>query len=110
MEQLDFSKKLRKEMTASERQLWKRLRCRQVEGLYFRRQCPIGPYIVDFVCLEKMLVVEIDGSQHMSQQDADQSRTEWLQRHGFRVLRFWNNEVLRELDAVLESIRSSLLI
>jgi very-short-patch-repair endonuclease len=74
--------------------------------LKFRRQTPIGPYIVDFVCLERELVVEIDGGQHMAtaQRAKDEERTRWLETQGFMVLRFWNDEVLNQMEAVLERI------
>ena len=70
-------------------------------GFKFRRQCPIGPYIVDFICFEKMLVLEIDGGQHALQIQKDAQRTEFLMSRGFKVMRFWNNEVLTETDLVL---------
>ena len=100
-------RQLRKNMTDAERALWFRLRSRQVEGHKFRRQHPIGPYVVDFVCLEQRLVVEVDGSQHMDNPH-DESRTRWLNAEGYKVLRFWNNEVLLETDAVLEVIQEAL--
>ena len=70
----------------------------------FRRQAPIGKYIVDFVCLEKYLVIEVDGGQHMEASLTDGERTFWLQSHGYRVIRFWNDQVLKETDAVLDEI------
>ncbi len=102
------AKTLRKEMTEAERKLWHALRGRRLLGCKFRRQQPLGPYIVDFVCLEKKLVVEVDGSQHMLQPHTDQKRTRWLQKSGYRVLRFWNNDVLEHVDAVLEKIAAEL--
>jgi len=84
--------------------LWRRLRRRQLLGRKFRRQQPLGRYIVDFVCLEARLVIEVDGSQHLEQQSYDGARRRWLERQGYRVLRFWNNEVLAETDAVVETI------
>jgi very-short-patch-repair endonuclease len=86
------------------RRLWRTLRDRQISGLKFRRQHPFGDYIVDFVCLENKLVIEVDGSQHGEQAGDDDLRTQRLQTAGFHVLRFWNNEVLQELDAVMEKI------
>lgn len=80
------------------------LRNRQIKNCKFRRQHKIGQYIVDFVCLEKQLVVELDGSQHMQQAEYDQTRTGFLQSHGFQVLRFWDNQVFQEFEAVLEQI------
>ena len=98
------AQRLRAEPTDAERALWVRLRRRQVLGHKFRRQQPVGPYIVDFVCLEKRLVVEVDGSQHIEQRSYDEARTVWLESQGYRVLRFWNNEVLKETDVVVEVI------
>jgi very-short-patch-repair endonuclease len=102
------AQRLRAEPTDAERALWFRLRRRQVLGYKFRRQQPLGPYIVDFVCLEKRLVVEVDGSQHQEQQPYDEIRTRWLESQGYRVLRFWNNEVLDTIDAVVETIAEQL--
>jgi very-short-patch-repair endonuclease len=81
---------------------------RQVDGLKFRRQHPLGSYIVDFVCLEKRLIVELDGGQHAEQVNSDTERTAWLEAHGFRVLRFWNHDVLRDTEAVKEVISKAL--
>jgi very-short-patch-repair endonuclease len=99
---------LRKHMTDAERLLWQYLRDRQLGGHKFRRQHPIGPFIVDFVCLEKKIVIEIDGSQHINNKRADNKRSDYLYNKGFRVLRFWNNQVLQEKQAVLSMILSSL--
>ena len=94
---------LRKAPTDAERALWSILRKRQAPAYRFRRQAPIGPYIVDFVCFENKLVIEVDG-QHVQQADYDSARTAWLESQGFRVMRFWNSEVLEEMDAVREAI------
>ena len=103
------ARQLRYDSTDAERHLWRRLRLRQADGLKFRRQYPIGKFIVDFVCIERGLVVEIDGGQHGSEQAIyDAERDAWLQRKGYQVLRFWNNEVLLEVESVLEVIRRSL--
>jgi len=99
-----LQRRLRKEMTDAEKALWKVLRGRQVSGLKFRRQHPFGDYILDFVCLEKKLVIEVDGGQHGEQARYDEIRTRYLQKAGFRVLRFWNSEVLQEIEAVKEQI------
>ncbi len=99
---------LRREMTDAERLLWRHLRRRQVEGLKFRRQHPLGRFIVDFVCIEAALVIEVDGGQHGERQAQDAARTAWLNRQGYRVLRFWNNEVLNDIDAVRQAIWSEL--
>jgi adenine-specific DNA-methyltransferase len=85
-----------------------RLRSRQVNGLKFRRQHSIGPYIVDFCCLEKKIVVEIDGGQHAEQAEIDQRRTNYLSKRGYRVLRYWNHDVLKSTDVVLEHILDSI--
>lgn len=95
---------LRRDMTDAERLLWRHLRRRQVEGLKFRRQHPIGCFIVDFVCIEAALVIEVDGGQHGERQEQDAARTIWLNRQGYRVLRFWNNDVLDDIDAVRQAI------
>jgi very-short-patch-repair endonuclease len=99
---------LRKNATDAERHLWRRLRDRQIEGFKFRRQHPIGSYVVDFVNLEKKVIVEVDGGQHALAQD-DKKRDEWLQMEGYTVLRFWNNQVFNNLEGVLEHIRNALL-
>ena len=102
------ARRLRTEATDAERALWARLRRRQVLGYKFRRQQVLGRYIVDFVCLEKQLVVEVDGSQHLEQQCSDEDRTQWLESQGYQVLRFWNNEVLDETGSVVEKIAEQL--
>ncbi len=84
--------------------MWRVLRNRQFEGRKFRRQAPIGSYIVDFVCYEKKLIVELDGGQHLINEDYDTERTNWLMEQGFRIIRFWNNQVLNEAVSVLDSI------
>ena len=101
-----ISRILRKHGTDVENRLWFHLKGKQVEGIKFRRQAPIGKYIVDFVAFEKRLVIELDGGQHAeAEKDNDIRRDAWLNSQGFRVLRFWNNEVLQNLEGVLESIR-----
>jgi very-short-patch-repair endonuclease len=95
---------LRKNMTDAERTLWSRIKSRRLQGFRFRRQHPVGNYIVDFVCLELKLVIELDGGQHMDQQQYDERRDSFLKAQGFTVLRFWNNKVMKEVDGVLESI------
>lgn len=93
---------LRHNSTDAERRLWHHLRNRSLGGFKFRRQVPIGPFIADFACVECKLIVEADGGQHGSAQD--DRRTAHLRSLGWRVLRFWNNEVLQQTDAVLETI------
>jgi very-short-patch-repair endonuclease len=100
---------LRKNPTEAERTLWKHLRMRQLHGHKFRRQQPLGSYIVDFVCVEKRLIVELDGGQHARQAASDAERTAWLRAQGFRVRRFWNHDVMRDIQAVEEAIRQALL-
>ena len=102
------ARELRKNPTEVERKLWKYLRLRQLGGYKFRSQQPLGSYIVDFVYLEKKLIVELDGGQHSIQINYDAKRTEWLETHGFRVLRFWNNDVLEEIEIVKELIAKEL--
>ena len=94
---------LRKRFTDAELKLWRHLRGRQIGGEKFRRQHPLGRYVVDFVCLEKKLVVEVDGGQHAAS-EYDKERTIWLESEGFRVIQFWNNEVLGDIGIVLEVI------
>jgi very-short-patch-repair endonuclease len=95
-------------MTDAEQSIWKHLRMRQIEGCKFRRQYNLGDYIVDFACLERRLIIEVDGGQHSEQAEYDTKRDEWLRQQGFRVLRFWDNDVLIETDGVLETIRNEL--
>jgi len=102
------ARRLRKHSTDAELHLWRHLRGRQIEGFKFRRQQPVGKYVVDFVNLEKKVVVELDGGQH-AVDPGDKIRDEWLRAEGYRVLRFWDNQVLSNLEGVLENIRDSLL-
>ena len=102
--QRERSRQLRATMTDAERKLWSVLRRRNVEGLRFRRQFPIGRYVADFVCLESRLVVEVDGGQHNERSDYDATRDRHLAARGFRVLRVWNSDVMGNLDGVAESI------
>ena len=83
--------------------MWRHLRGKQLEGFKFRRQEPIGRYVGDFVCYEKRILVEVDGGQHSVKKDGDRER--WLEGQGFKVLRFWNNDVLNNIQEVLEVIR-----
>ncbi|MGH6892911.1 MAG: endonuclease domain-containing protein [Dongiaceae bacterium] len=98
---------LRKTMTDAERALWRLLRERQIEGMRFRRQVPIDHYIADFTCLEARLIIEVDGGQH-SELDADRKRDAYLRSQGFRVLRFWNNDVLANREGVFRAITEAL--
>ena len=104
------ARQLRKNLTDAERLLWRKLRLWQLDGFKFRRQQPLGGYIVDFACLEKRLVIEIDGGQHAQQANYDTERDAWLREQRFVVLRFWNNDVLKNIDGVLEVIAKNLQI
>ena len=107
MDQRQFAKTLRQNMTDAEQLLWRHLRAHRLDGQKFRRQQPIGPYVVDFVHFGARLIVEADGGQHdRSEQDAIRDR--WLEGQGFRVLRFWNHDILRDPEAVLASILNAL--
>jgi len=107
--QQEFARRMRAEPTAAERVLWQRLRHDIVlVGSHFRRQVAIGPFIVDFASRRAKLVIELDGGQHDWQQVADQSRTRIIEAAGYRVLRFWNNDVLANLDGVLQQIQCAL--
>ena len=98
-----FVRHLRKEMTEPERKLWAMLKDRRFESFKFRRQVPLGRYVVDFACFEKRLIVEADGGQH-SESAHDETRDAWLRSQGFRVLRFWNSDIHHSLDVVMMTI------
>ena len=100
------AQRLRRELTDAERMLWSVLRNRQLEGAKFRRQQPIGPFVADFVCQERRLIIEADGGQH-SNSFTDGRRTAFLQSKGYRVLRFWNNDILSNLDGVAQVIAAA---
>ena len=100
---------LRSEATEVELVLWKHLRGRRLKGYKFRRQVVIGSYIVDFACLEAKLIIEADGGQHADQAVYDAKRTARLEAMGYRVMRFWNHEILGELNHVLEQIQTALI-
>jgi very-short-patch-repair endonuclease len=104
------ARRLRKNLTDAERTVWAALRSRQFGGYKFRRQQPIGLYIVDFVCFENKLIIELDGGHHdqVEQAEYDAVRTAWLEAQGYRVLRFWNNQVLAEPNAVKAAILEGL--
>jgi very-short-patch-repair endonuclease len=107
-ESTQFARTLRHNQTDTERELWHLLRRSELAGYKFRRQVPLGPYIADFVCLSARLIVELDGGQHGEQIPHDSERTKWLEAQNFLVLRFWNNQVFEEQEAVLETILSTL--
>ena len=94
-------------MTDAERRLWSLLRDRRLNGHKFRRQHPLGPYVLDFACLEHMLAVEVDGGQH-AENEHDRERTAWLEAQGWRVVRFWNNDVLSNAEGVVARLIEAL--
>lgn len=104
-----YAREMRVHMTDAEALLWKLLRNRRIANAKFRRQHPMGRYILDFYCDEKKLAIELDGSQHMDAADYDQKRDGWLRAEGVRSLRFWNNQILSETEAVLENIYMELM-
>lgn len=104
----DRARDLRKHMTDAETRLWQALRGKQLAGVKFRRQQAIGPYIVDFICLEAKLIVELDGGQHAEAVEYDGRRDAWLASEGFCLLRFWDNEVMENLEGVLMRIAENL--
>jgi very-short-patch-repair endonuclease len=112
--EIDFStrvslaRKLRRNQTGAEAKLWSRLRNKRLGGHHFYRQQPIGPYIVDFCSRSRKLIIEVDGSQHLDQKVQDDIRTAYLESLGFRVLRFWNDDVLKDIDTVLQVILNEL--
>lgn len=103
-----LARRLRKNPTDAESRLWRHLRQKQIGGYRFRRQVPLGPYVADFVCLSEKLVVEVDGGQHAARAAHDEARSSWLADNGFRVLRFWNNDVLANTEGVCEAILRAL--
>ena len=103
------ARKLRRTSTDVERKLWHRIRDKQVEDFRFRRQRPIGKYIVDFICLDAKLIIELDGGQHADSVVLDEKRTVFLESLGYQVIRFWNNEVIENMDGVLARIQEELL-
>ena len=107
----DLAKGLRAKQTDAETALWYKLCNRQLDGVKFRRQQQIGNYIVDFVCFEKRVIIEIDGGQHneASYEEKDKRRTHSLEQKGYRVLRYWDNDVLQNIEGVLEHIRMALI-
>ncbi|MCG7998209.1 MAG: endonuclease domain-containing protein [Candidatus Thiodiazotropha lotti] len=102
-----FAKRLRQNMTDAERVLWKHLRAHRLSGQKFRRQQPVGPYIVDFIHFGEKLIIECDGGQH-NQSSTDRKRDAWLSQQGFQVLRFWNHDILNNTESVLTEILSLL--
>ena len=101
---LIHAKRMRYAPTEADSTLWRQLRAGRLADYKFKRQQPVGNFIVDFVCFEQKLVVEVDGGQHADMQEWDEARTKWLQAQGFRVMRFWNHDVLQRRELVLEEI------
>ena len=110
MSHLDRAKRLRSNQTEAEQRLWYHLRAHRFIGLKFKRQKPLGRYIVDFICHERRLIIEVDGGQHAEQTDYEHERDTWLRERGYRVLRFWNHDIMRQLDGVLEQIRLAVVL
>ena len=104
----NFARRLRHDMTQAEQRLWHALRLRQMGGLKFRRQFPSAGCIADFICLEAKLVIEVDGGQHVSRQVQDDIRSASIEAAGFRILRFWNHEVLGDTEAVKSAVWQAL--
>ena len=102
-----IAKRLRKTSTDAEALLWSYLRNKQLDGLKFRRQQPIGKYVVDFVCQEKKIVIELDGGLHSKAKPRDKQRDDWLRKEGYKVLRIWNKELFEDLEAALEFISAN---
>ncbi len=102
------SRELRNNATDAERRLWAKLSARQVAGVRFNRQFPVGPFICDFVSRGAKLIVEVDGGQHADRIAADERRTAYLQSKGYRVIRFWNNDVLENIDGIIQMIERAL--
>ena len=98
------ARELRNNLTDAEHCLWQKLKRRQLKGVKFRRQQPIGHFTVDFVCFECRVIVEVDGGQHAEQLYHDEQRTRWREAQGYRVLRFWNNDVLANTEAVAQAV------
>ena len=107
-ENTEAARQLRRTLTPAEKALWEAIRDRRLEGLKFRRQQPIGPFIVDFCCVERGFAIELDGSVHDAQAEYDAGRTEHLEAYGYAVLRFSNHDVLNNINAVLDVIRTAL--
>lgn len=112
LSKIQFARQLRQNQTDVEQLLWKYLRNRRFNGVKFRRQHPIGPYIVDFASLENQLIVELDGGHHNTKEGKrkDKERIFWLEKNGYRIIRFWNNEVISDIDSVLQLIQETLTL
>ena len=108
MNNIDLARRLRKNLTSQERILWQLFRNHNFYGYEIRRQSPIGKYIVDFVCREKKVIIEIDGGQHNTPDNilADEQRTKYLEAKGYKVIRFWNNEIIKNIDGVYQKLKN----
>jgi ATP-dependent helicase HrpA/adenine-specific DNA-methyltransferase len=104
MKPIRAARRLRRSSTDAEQKLWSRLRNGRLRGLKFRRQMPIGIFIADFACVEARIVIEVDGSQHIDEAEADQLRSQAIEAAGYFVMRFWNDEVLANIDGVMAGI------
>ena len=98
------AKQLHRNMTPAEVKLWARLRAHRLEGVHFRNQHAIGKYVVDFCAPRKKLIIELDGSQHLDQEEYDEIRTQYLESQGYKVIRFWNTDVMKDVDSVIRAI------
>jgi len=107
-ESLKRARRLRRDMTEAEKKLWYRIRLGQLDGHQFRKQVPLDAYILDFACLRKKLALEVDGSQHAEISEAEARRNRFLRQEGFTVVRYWNTEVLRNIDGVLQDLLAEL--
>jgi very-short-patch-repair endonuclease len=105
---IDNARRLRNGATDAERKLWSALRHKQLDDFKFRRQVPIGDFVAYFACLSARLIIEVDGGQHDVEREKDAARTAWLKSRGYRVIRFWNNDVLENLEGVVQIIRTAL--
>ena len=105
---IENARRLRQRPTEAELKLWSALRHKQLEGYRFRRQVPIGEFVADFACLSERFIIEVDGGQHDIEREKDGARTAWLETRGYRVIRFWNNDVLGNLDGVVRVILQTL--
>jgi very-short-patch-repair endonuclease len=104
------ARRLRRDMTEAEKKLWRRIRDQQIGGHKFRKQMPIGPYVADFCCLAQHLIVEVDGGQHAEPSEAELRRNRFLAAEGYRIVRFWNNDVLGNIEGVLWKIAEALRV